>query len=270
MAYRFDGSDDDVRFTMGTFDGYTAGDLSAAMLLKRNATGAWHGMLTINDAAGAASGTVLADVMEFSNGNVLAFWNGQVGGEMINGSTATTITDTTNWMIVGLSFDGGGTTPRFHWKIGSGSWNHENITGTLGSADMATMATADRIIVGTDPSGGDDLSADVACVGMIEAFWADADFEALSLTSFAAWETKFTGSGAWLIGFEDSGTQTDRTGNGGNEDTRSGTTLVSDPPSWVWDAGTTYEKDEIAIVTMTGGGTRILDHLKSGTAIMGP
>jgi hypothetical protein len=270
MAYRFDGSDDDVRFSMGAFDGYTAGPISGAVLLKRNAASAWHGLICVYDATGADSGNVGLDLIEYSNGNQLAFWNGKVGGAFIDGSSGTAVSDTSNWQIVGVSWNGASSAPRFHWKVGAGSWNHASGADSTGS-DANTFATADRIIVGTDPTDSDDLSGDVVCAGMIKANWADGDFEALDMSAFSSWTAKFTGAGAWLVGFEASGALTDRTGNGGDEASRAGTTLVSDPGGWSWaGAGTTYEKDEIGISERTGGGTRIKDILKSGTGIIGP
>lgn len=237
MSYRFDGTDDDVRFSPGSFVGYAAGPITCAALINRNGTGAWGGVLTWTDVAGAASGVVGADLIEFSNTDLLSFWNGQVGGQDISGSTATAITDTTNWMIVAVSWGGASTAPRYHWKIGAGAWVHESIADSTG-ASSAAMAAADRWIVGTDPTGGDDLNADVTCTGAIKSALSDAAIEALDMTTFASWQSVFTD---WLIGFETSATQTDRTGGGGDEVSRAGTSLVSDPAGWTWAAEVTIE-----------------------------
>jgi len=73
-------------------------------------------------------------------------------------------------------------------------------------------------------------------VGAYKDALGQAAIESLTMTDFASWQAVFTGADAWLHGYEDATTQVDRTGNGGDEVTRNGVTLVSDPPGWAWAA----------------------------------
>ena len=262
MAYRFDGTDDDVRFSPGAFTNYTAGPITAAALIKRNATGSWDGIITLLDAAGGDS-SVLIDLLEIDNANHFAFWNGEttVSGTngSIDGSTTGTLTDTANWYIVAVSWGGNGTAPKFHWKqLGAGSWTHQAIADGTGR-NALQMTSSDRIIVGTDPTGADDLAADVVWAGMSKSNDADATIETLDTLDFADIEAY---GFEWLVGFEASETQTDRTGGGGNEVSTSGTTLVSDPSGWTWGGGVTESlAATIAAVSSVSGALSVSDLL---------
>jgi hypothetical protein len=244
VAYRFS-TNNDVRFSMGTLDTYTMGPVTAALLIKRNAINAWGGLITISDGGGS---TVLADLLEFDNTNHLAFWNGRSSSNDISGSTAGTITDTTGWWVVVVTWGGASSAPRYHWKpLGSGSWTHQSLSDSTGASSLA-IATADRIIIGTDPGGSDDFSGDIVWAGIKKSNDADITVEGLDTTS---WSTIQAYGFHWLAGFEASGTINDASGGGGNEVSRGGgITLVSDPSGWSWSGGSSPQS-----VSVTGKGS---------------
>lgn len=238
MAYRFDSADDDVRFTPGALTSYTMGPVTMAALINRNETSTWHGIVTILDAGGGDGSTpVLIDALEIDDTNHLSFWNGRgspASAEIAGAASTSFGTDTTNWFVVAVSWGGASTAPKFHWKqLSSGSWTHQAISDGTGQ-DCKPIVSADRIIIGTDPSGGDDFGGDVVWAGIVKSNVADATIENLDTLSF---QTVVDFGWDWLVGFEASGTQTDRTGGGGDQASISGTSLVSDPGSWDWTLG---------------------------------
>jgi hypothetical protein len=229
MAYRFDGTDPFLLASIGAFSGYGVRNnpLSGAVLLKRNGNiSAWNSIHVI-DNGGA---TNYAFVMEFDTANQLA-------ADITTAnplSSAATFNNTTDWMILGFCWDGTNTAGAWvwRWKIGSNAWSSE--TDTSGT-NASTAGSGYRHRIGTEAAGGDDANYDMVCIGLTKSTLSQGTFESLNMTQFSTWQSVFTGAGAWLLGFETISSQTDRTGNGGNETSRSGgITLVSDPPSWVW------------------------------------
>ena len=235
MAYRFSGTDPQFRASIGAFNGYNwrTNPSSAAMLLKRNVASAWTGLQGID----TGSAAIYAIDYEITSGNQLTGWDGVSGSTWTAASTAPN--DTTNWMILGYTWDGAhGTTGGWvwRWKVGAGAWGSENETLPAGTP-TGTLGASHRHIIANDPTLADDASIDVVCFGKITSNLSQATFESLDMTTFASWNAVFTGAGALLHGFEVVGSQTDRTGNGGDEVTRNGVTLVSDPAGWSWSLG---------------------------------
>lgn len=222
MAWRFDGTDDDVRFNTGAMSGHgTSAATFAAAIVNRNAIGSWDGIITVSQ---NGTTTVQDDLLEFDDTNHLSTWPG--AGTGISASTA--ITDTTNFVIVAMQYAPNGT-PRFHWKIGASAWVHENGTGSIGSGRSAAWDSSDRIIVGTDPSGGDDTSADITVAGIFKGAPSDVTVETLTLTSYADWQAF---GFSWLVPFNITGTLVDDSGGAGGEVSRTaglGGSLVADP-----------------------------------------
>jgi hypothetical protein len=231
VAYRLTGTDPFLRASIGAFNGYAMRNspLSYAALLLRRSTGTWNGIYVVD--TGAA--TNYSFPMEFNPSNQLA-------GDFTTANpfqSAATFADTTNWMIIGATWDGTITASHvnWRWKIGAGAWSSEAETSPGANATVA--GSGYRHIVGNEAGLGDDADFDIVCVGAIKSELSQASFESLTMTDFASWQAVFTGSGAWLLGFETIATQTDRTGNGGDEVSRSaGVSLVSDPPGWAWGA----------------------------------
>lgn len=206
--------------------------LSGAALLKRNASGAWHGIHTIDQ--GNTSNYVYLD--EFNPSNQL------IGGTTGASWTSTgTFTDTTNFGIYGFTWGGANTAGSlvWRWKVGAGAWSNESETMTFDVGGVTSAGSGFRHVIGNEAALGDDANFDIVCAGLIKSNLSQATFESLDMSSFSTWQAVFTGAGAALWGYETISTQTDRTGNGSDELSRSaGITLVSDPAGWSWGAVT--------------------------------
>lgn len=230
MSYRFNGTNQDIRFSIGAFSGYI-GPLVFAIYLKRNAFAAWMGAITVSVGVTTA---VRSDSIEFDPTNKMSYWPG--GGSTV--AVAAANTDPAFQLVVLTANPNLGVDqPRFHTKSLGGAWAHANTSATTSSSGTAFGAT-DQIIIGTDPSGGDDLNADVVAVAgkKFVATPSDVAVEALfSDVDFTVWQGAALD---WLVGFDAIGTRSDLTGGGGNEVARNGTpTLVSDPAGWSFTGG---------------------------------
>lgn len=230
MAYRFNGADPQLYAAIGAFNGFTRNaPFSYAALLKRNAVSAWHSIYNIEN---GAFGNFMYP-MEFEPGDRLA-------GDFTTANpfmSVATFNDIVNWMIVGATWDGSTNANKivWRWKIGGGAWNSELDTSPGSNATAA--GSGYHHLIGTEGAGGDDANYDMCCIGAIKSELNQATFESLDMSSFASWKGVFTGANAWLMGFDTISLQLDRTGNGGDEGSRSGgITLVADPPGWLWSA----------------------------------
>lgn len=231
MAYRLSGVDPFLRASPGAFTGYAMqqSPSSSFALIKRNAISSWQGVICADNGAGA----VYHDAIEFNPSDGLAGW--MTGGAGY--SNAVAITDTTNWMIVGYTWDGtsGATSWTWWWKIGAGAWQSSTSNATANTA--TAFASTFHWIIGNEANLQDDAQFDIVVAGSIKSKLSTATLQTLNMTTAASWDAVFTGASAWLLGFDAIGTRTDRTGNGGNETSRSaGATvaLVADPPGWTW------------------------------------
>ncbi|WCB92304.1 hypothetical protein DSM104299_00994 [Baekduia alba] len=232
MAYRLNGTDPFLRASVGAFNGYNVrgAPASAFALVKRNATGgstAWHGVYTMDQ----GNTSIAHDWLEFDPTDHLSGYLGNGAGY----ATAATFADTSNWMIVGFTWDGTASGWTWWWKTGAGAWQSES--ETLSAVFTLNAGAGFRHIVGNEPGLGDDANFDIVCVGAIKSQLTGATVQTLSLTSIASWDAVFTGPNAWLLGFDAIGSRSDRTGNGGDELARSaGITVVADPAGFAWGA----------------------------------
>lgn len=229
MAWRFTGVDPNYRAAMGAWSGYAMHNhpQSWAALVKRRSTGAWHSIHNIDK--GNTSNENFT--MEFKNTNTLI-------SETTAGNfpeTTATFTNIVDWGIYGYTWDGTATANKFVFRtrVGSGAWVAELKTG---ATDTPSLGAGYRHLIGIEAGGSDDADYDMCCIGGIKAELTQADFESLDMLSFLTWENIFKNANSWLTGFQDIGTQVDRAGNGGDELTRNGVTLVADPPGWLWSA----------------------------------
>lgn len=241
MAYRFaPASNPILRAAIGAFSGYelrdgVGGGLSGAALLKRNGLGTWQGIHCIDN--GAADYDFL---MEFDPTDHLNSGTPNVASWV----SAQGFADTTDWMIVGFTWDGtfvaGGW--NWRWKIGTGAWSSEAETAVLDSSAPTTLGAGYRHMIGNVTGLTDDADYDIVCIGAIKGALAAASFQTLDMAGIASWDAVFTGANAWLLDFQDIAARTDRTGNGGNEVSRSaaGITLVADPAGWSWGGGVAH------------------------------
>lgn len=227
MALRLTGTDPFLRASIGAFNGVAVhnGALSGASLFKLSGTGSWRGLHGIDN--GSTSDYCIP--YEFDPSNELAAANNGGG----TWTSAATFTDTTNFMIVGFTWDGTNTAGHWVWryKIGAGSFTTEADTATT---NLATAGSGYRHLIGNVANLGDDGSMDWVCTGLIRAD-VGATLHNLTMADIASWDAIFTGASAWLLDGQAIGSRTDRTGNGGNEVSRSaGVTLVSDPAGFSW------------------------------------
>lgn len=228
MAIRFDPAQSAfIRTSIGAFNGYSWANnpSSGASLFKRNAASAWTAIHVIDDTT-----TDRIYPLELNPSN-----QAEVGHSGLTWSSTQTFNDTTNWIILGHTWSGAANAWTYRWKIGSGSWSSE-VESSNNSVTTETIGSGWRNIIGNNFGLGDDASIDWVCTGHIKSNLAQATFESLTMTSIASWDAVFTGASAWLLDGQATSSRTDRTGNGGNEVSRSaaGLSLVSDPPGWSW------------------------------------
>ena len=227
MAIRFDPAQSAViRCSIGAFNGYSWANSahSGASLFKRNTASNWHGIHVIDDTT--------ADrcyPLELNPSN-----QAEVGHAGLTWTSTQTFNDTTNWMIVGHTWSGAVNAWTYRWKIGAGSWNSE-VESSNNSVTGQTAGSGWRHLIGNNFGLTDDADFDWVCTGHIKSDLGSG-LTSLDMTSIASWDAVFTGANAWLVDGQATSSRTDRTGNGGNEVSRSaaGLSLVSDPPGWSW------------------------------------
>ena len=229
MAIRFDPAQSAViRASIGAFSGYSWANNphSGASLFKRNAASAWSGCHVIDD----GTSTDHCYPLELNPSN-----QAEDGHSGLTWTSTQTFNDTTNWIILGHTWAGTANTWTYRWKIGSGAWGNE-VESSNNSVGTETIGSGWRHLIGNNSGLTDDNSWDWVCTGHIKTNVAQATFESLTMTDIASWDAVFTGAGAWLLDGQATSSRTDRTGNGGNEVSRSaaGLSLVSDPPGWSW------------------------------------
>jgi uncharacterized membrane protein len=225
VAYRFDGSDDNVEFASAPFTGYLFGAVTMAVFLKRNSIST-NDMLLYFSNAGGSDRTNL----RLKSSNVLSLE--RIGGGPAD-STAT-VTDTTKWYLLVATVAAGTSTPRFHIHDGT-SWTHQNGSNTIGDTTAGAMVGTDKLFF-SQPYSSIAAGADLVCAGIKKADSTDGQVETLSRTAFQSWRSF---GFDWLIGFDSSlesaGILQDQATPGtGDEVAITGTTAVSDPPGWAW------------------------------------
>ena len=236
MIRNFDGVDDEIRCSIGSCN---IGFGTFAVILKRGAINAWHAPIGIHNSSGTATFTI-----EISNGNLLKL--NRDGGAAASTSTFTVLA-TDGWVLLAATKATGTATPRFHkYVFSTGVWTHQNGDATLANGGSATGGTV-RFGEWQDT---DDLNARLACGGIWGTALSDTAVEDLALT-FDNW----TGSspvGCWKLNQTlTSTTLTDLTGNGANETTITGTSVVNEsPPLLDFEDG-----PAVMSVATTNGGT---------------
>lgn len=231
MSYRLNGVDPFFRASIGALLGWQRNQpITVAIMLKRIGVSSWQGLHVI-DNGGATNFTY---PMELNPANVIS----------TDFSTANpfqsvqAFNNTVDFMNLVIAWDGTQTAGHvdYRWKIGANAWGSE--TATSGGSNASAAGAGYRHLIGNEAGLGDDANFDVVCVGAIKSKLTQAAVESLDQLSFSTWQSVFTGPSAWLIGFETIAAQLDRTGNGGNELSRSaGITLQADPPGWSWGGG---------------------------------
>jgi hypothetical protein len=220
MAYRFNGSSDKILFAAAPIIGYTSGPLTVAVYLKRTV------LATNDDLVGVfSSGGSARCALYVSSGNRVKF------DQNLGGSNAQTLSSTSIWYLVAATVNSSNVA-RDHVHDGT-SWSHAS-GGTLGAG---SFSSGDQIGVSHGGYAG-LLAGDVVCAGIKKADSADVTIETLSRTDFSVWRSF---GFDWLVGFDTSlqsaGVLQDQASPGtGDEVSKVGTSVVSDPPGWVWAA----------------------------------
>lgn len=239
MARNFDGTADHIIVSAGALVGMTFG--AFACIIRRGATGAWHGLVGIEDGGGAAKMN-----LEITDANVLNY-NVDGGG---GASGSTTITSTTTWYFVAADKATGTATPRFHiYNYSNNTWTHENAGGTQGN----TAATIAQARLGRWQTV-DDYNGDMAIAGIWEnKTFTDAQWEAMGLPfSLAHWHAAQP-TAFWVLDQQATGQSVrDLTGGGANQTGISGTSVATNSVPVF-----SYGEGDISIVLppATGGGT---------------
>jgi len=165
----------------------------------------------------------------------------------------------TNWYLVVITRPAGSNAARIHIHDGT-SWSHAAGTGNSfdGAIDVADII---RVGASTASTPSTFLSADVVCTGIKRANSSDATVITLSPTAWASW---LAFGFDWLIGFDSSFVsggllQDQGTPGTGDETSRSGTSLVSDPAGWSFATSTTWNGSSTVSLTdtVTTAGTRL-------------
>jgi hypothetical protein len=220
VSYRFDGVDDQVSFSAAPLNGYANGAITIACFLKRNVLSTFDDVVGVFDSGG---GIRVAVYVNTSNQMVVY--------RSVNGTSSASISSTSIWYLIAVTFNSGGGS-RYHIHDGT-SWTH---AGAASHSSVAIGAT-DKIIVSSALTA-DFMAADVVCAGIKKSDSSDATIETLSRTDFSAWQAF---GFDWLAGFDTSlqaaGVLQDQATPGtGDETAKTGTTVVSDPPGWTWAA----------------------------------
>jgi hypothetical protein len=268
MAYRFaPASSAYIEISPGPFVGYAmraaGAPWSCYALINRNGLATWQGIVTINDGAGTPA--AYYHFLEFSPGNNL------VGDDSVFASwTSTeTFTSTTEDTILGMAFAGTDNVvnnARYDFKKGAAAWGSENETIDLGG-NGTTVGSGYRIRIGNNHDLGDDGDFDLVCLGLIKSQLSQGTVQSLSQSSFSAWQSVFTGTGAILLRFDDIAARNDVNGNGANETARSasGITVVADPSGFFGGTGAT-----VTNVPADGTGAFPAPSLSTGSTVTTP
>lgn len=229
MAYRFDGLTARVEFAISPLSGYTSGAFTFAQFFKRGDAGGTDYLFTLSDSA--SNDKIICFI---GSDNVIKFY--RAGGSAL-GSVA--LSSTSLWYLCVFTVSAAGVV-RCHLHDGT-SWSHTNV-GTL-SGSLA-LISSDRMIIASAGGGSNFFNADIVCSGVKKVEASDVQVETLSRTSFVNWRSF---GFDWLVGFDPSlvsgGLLQDQgTPGTGDEISKVGTSVVSDPPGWLWVPSGTMSK----------------------------
>lgn len=239
MAVReFNGTSDQIVLDNGILGQiFNGGALSIAMLVYPLTDGSNESFMSIADGS-----QNLAALYDYSAAGELA-----LGGDSPSFESNTDVGLTASaWQVLGASKAGGsGVQATLHRKeLGAGTWSHATAGATIGTS----TSTATQIFIGSFISGGfRDMRA--AWLAIWTSQLADADFENIESNATSAYV--LTLSPSVLVEFNQASTGTavtDLTGNGSDQASISGTTVVTgSDPAWTFGVGGTN-----ATVDMTG------------------
>lgn len=139
-------------------------------------------------------------------------------------SPTITVTVADGWVLAAVTKATGTTNPRYHkYLYSSNTWTHENSGSTM--ADATAPGTT-NCRIGASPASTLPYDGDMQIVGYYNAALSDAQLEAMALT-LGAWY-QVPPKGLWLLDQQVTTQKVnDLTGQGGNEVTRTGTSISS-------------------------------------------
>lgn len=227
LARRFDGIDDHILASVGTAT--LTGNYTIAWLgrkLRDTQLSSLSAPFNTTDAAGGNLGhrTLLTTVGALQMAHTLDV------------ETAPTLRHAEHdWIIYAVTGNAGSTAiVRFHLWTPDGGWQHEDSGTTVGPI----AATPDLIEFGSRFNAGIHEKGDVAVVGAWNSQLSDGSIETLSTN----WRTQdwfdLSPAGLWDFGQDSVGTPvTDITGNGADQTSIAGTTVIDDGPAgWIYGA----------------------------------
>lgn len=237
MAVRaFNGSSDLINTATGALATGTFG--TQAVIVKRGGTGNWHTFLALHNSGGSA-----LTQFAYQDGNLTAWW---IDGVTVTGPAAISTAD---WGLLVVRKATSTATPRFSlYNFSTDTWVHANASGTR--PNWPAPGTGGTVRV--EWEGFDRLNGRLAARAAWNSLpWAadasgDAALEAAGLEVSAANWLAASPSAMWL--FNQAAVTDpvlDETGNGADQTSRTGTTVVNgdDPPGFSFDltAGVTVE-----------------------------
>lgn len=230
-----------------------------AVLLKRGATADQGIMTGHNSSAAQRQGLVLLS----TPGHIA--YQSALGGQDIPLQVPTA-----TWGVAVVGKNAGASTPRGSWLVLGGSDTHTNAPGTVSDAPANDLAGGSVRFGG---AGFGDFNGLIAAAGILNANLSDAD-RLLLKTSWANWVSLFTGSHAALFRLDQASTSdpvSDQTGNGANQTSLTGTSVVTgdDPPGFDWGGGPPPAVPGRGVATAGGTGGTATVSVTSGTARVG-
>lgn len=228
MAYRFDGVDDVINFGVGALSAQLAGPCTMAVCVNLSATtdGAAIHLLTSGDASGAFL-------------EVFGNWDFGIGATARAGPAGAT----GSWRVIVFSKASG--TASVEWTqiiLGGATTSGTASGGTLANGSTPPGGTG-KIRVGRfQASATEYLAGDIAAT----AVWSTA-LDQTAREALSTWDAWLAATPAWAVEYTESSSRSDATGGGGDESSRTGTTLVADPSG--------FFDEEPTEVTLTAAGT---------------
>jgi len=202
---------DNITFTGGTFPA-SQGPITIGVLAKADSTAGWTGWAFSGRNAG---NTKVASMLTSNNAGPKLFME----NDFTNGVSGLS----TSWRWYIVTKGSGAVVPRWHiWDL-SGSWSHVNTDGNVpnNSGPITTMFIGD---------GSSSWRGSIAAVAVTDTAFNDSQVEA----TFTNAAVDLLGMD-WAVLLNQSSTSDpvlDITGNGGDQDTISGTSIDADDPDF--------------------------------------
>jgi hypothetical protein len=245
MARLFDGTNDEIRTSIGGIVG--TGAITMAAIMRRNST-VYNGVIGLHTSGGTATYSI-----EIADGTGSLDFSGNV-----NWSPGITVVNADGWVLIAVTKASGTVAPRGHkYVYSSDTWAHNNSASNTANGASVSGGTV-RFGEWQDV---DDFAGDIAIAGVWDRVLTDAEIENLAFTK-EAWHAAAP-AGLWLFDQQAvAQSVSDLTGGGANQSTITGTALstnsvpifnYTDGPVWtvltrvVAGGGTTLTPDPVTV-----------------------